>query len=976
MIYRTKWILPFVILVGVCGETANLKAAPSPHVAKTNIPVHTPPQDTRSYKSFELTNQLKVLLVSDPETERSAAALAVGVGSEQDPDDSPGLAHFVEHMLFLGSEKYPSPHGFKQFMTQNGGMYNAYTTADQTNFFFEVGAASLAPALDRFSQFFISPTFDENYIDSELKVVDAEYQMLKGNEGWVSMSLMKPAVNPDHLFSRFEAGSRQSLAGDKINPIKNRVADFYNTYYAANTMTLVVLGKEPVEALQKLVEKNFSTIKSKGEAVDVTNPITENPLFLASKQPQLLTMSLNDPQPQMTLSFSIPAFVTHYQEKPEEFIVNILNDNNEGGLKAQLKEKGWVNGMMAGSRLSTRSYATFDIQFALSEEGMSHYTDIAGAVFQYLRLIKQEGISDKRYSQQQQRVAEQFRFQEKIPAIAYVGELANNLQSYPIKDVFSGPRLMVNYDAAAIEKYFKYLTPEKVLLSLSGTGKPLKQLDEWSGHQYTLSTISAETYAQWQAKSFVSHLSLPIVNVTSLAESSAAPMLESVVAGVANTQASGLEPSVIDHEKGFTLWYKQDDKFRVPKTDTYFMLESSALKASPKVTAMKGLYIMMINEALLSSSSQFRDAGVHHTIHPAKRGINISLSGMTDPQPALLDIILRAVTGHSFTEQHFTIAKQNLASMYQQYQLGQPIDKVMNAITVTLDPLVWEVNALEAELKSLSFDDVRAYQTAFLSQLDVTGLSHGSLNKNQALQLGDQVKKALKIAKNGAVMPQPKVINLPQSESWLRALEGGNSGNIAVVLYSQVQNGTVKEAASVRLLGYLLQSELFNTLRTEHSMGYIVGAAPMPVYNVDGLAIYAQSPNLSATEIQKELETELKGMNARIMALSDEAFDKVKHALLSFLTQEPNLKARSDFYWMKIALKSPSFLQKEQLIEALNHLNKADFSTFCHRFLSTEASNGLVIHSQPATKSMTTGNKFKIISSLAEFKENANYVTE
>ena len=971
-----KWILPFVILVSACGETANLKEPSSPQVVKTNSPVHTPPQDTRSYKSFELENHLKVLLVSDPETERSAAALAVGVGSEQDPDDSLGLAHFVEHMLFLGSEKYPSPHGFKQFMTQNGGMYNAYTRADQTNFFFEVGAASLAPALDRFSQFFISPTFDENYIDSELKVVDAEYQMLKGNDGWISMSLMKPAVNPDHLFSRFEAGSSQSLAGDKINPIKNRVADFYNTHYVANAMTLVVLGKEPVETLQELVEKNFSTIRAKTAASKTASAVLDPPLFLKSKQPQLLTMALNNPQPHMTLSFSVPAFVTHYQEKPEEFIANILNDNNKGGLKAQLKEKGWINGMMAGSRLSTQSYATFDIQFALSEEGMNHYTDIAGAVFQYLRLIKQEGVSDKRYSQQQQRVAEQFRFQEKIPAIAYVGELANNLQSYPIKDVFSGPRLMESYDGPTIDEYFKYLTPEKVLVSLSGTGKPLKQLDEWSGHQYTLSTISAETLAPWQTQSFVSDLSLPTVNITSIAEHSAPPTLESVEMDMSNAPTGGAEPNVINHEQGFAMWYKQDDTFKVPKTDTYFMLESSALKVSPKVTAMKGLYIMMINEVLLSSSSQFRDAGVLHTIHPTKRGINLSLSGMTEPQPALLDIMLKAVTSHSFTEPHFTIAKQNLLSMYQQYNSSQPIDKVMNAITVTLDPLVWQVSELETELKSLSIEDVRAYQTAFLSQLEVTGLSHGSLNQNQALQLGDQVKKALKITENGAVMPQPQVINLPQDERWLRALEGDNSGNVAVVLYSQVQQGTVKEAASVRLLGYLLQSELFNTLRTEHSMGYIVGAAPMPVYNVDGLAIYAQSPNLSATEVQKELEAELNGMSARIMALSDEAFDKVKHALLSFLTQEPNLKARSDFYWMKIALKSPSFLQKEQLIKTLEDLSKADFVAFCHLFLSAETSNGLVIHSQPATKSMTTGNKFKIISDLAEFKGNANYVTE
>lgn len=50
---------------------------------------------------------MRVLLVSDPTTERSAASMSVGVGHMSDPDNVPGLAHFLEHMLFLGTEKYP-----------------------------------------------------------------------------------------------------------------------------------------------------------------------------------------------------------------------------------------------------------------------------------------------------------------------------------------------------------------------------------------------------------------------------------------------------------------------------------------------------------------------------------------------------------------------------------------------------------------------------------------------------------------------------------------------------------------------------------------------------------------------------------------------------------------------------------------------------------------------------------------------------
>lgn len=63
--------------------------------------------DDRLYRGLELENGMRVLLVSDPSTERSAASLSVGVGHMSDPDHIPGLAHFLEHMLFLGTEKYP-----------------------------------------------------------------------------------------------------------------------------------------------------------------------------------------------------------------------------------------------------------------------------------------------------------------------------------------------------------------------------------------------------------------------------------------------------------------------------------------------------------------------------------------------------------------------------------------------------------------------------------------------------------------------------------------------------------------------------------------------------------------------------------------------------------------------------------------------------------------------------------------------------
>ncbi|ELW65468.1 Nardilysin [Tupaia chinensis] len=85
----------------------------------------------------------------ETDTVLSAAALCVGVGSFADPDDLPGLAHFLEHMVFMGSLKYPDENGFDAFLKKHGGSDNASTDCERTVFQFDVQRKYFKEALDR-----------------------------------------------------------------------------------------------------------------------------------------------------------------------------------------------------------------------------------------------------------------------------------------------------------------------------------------------------------------------------------------------------------------------------------------------------------------------------------------------------------------------------------------------------------------------------------------------------------------------------------------------------------------------------------------------------------------------------------------------------------------------------------------------------------------------------------------------------------
>ena len=91
------------------------------------------------------------MLISDPETDKSAASLDVKVGSSLDPRDFYGTAHFLEHMLFMGTEKYPSENEYSEYIANNGGMSNAYTSLTDTNYHFDSSNEGFYGALDRFA---------------------------------------------------------------------------------------------------------------------------------------------------------------------------------------------------------------------------------------------------------------------------------------------------------------------------------------------------------------------------------------------------------------------------------------------------------------------------------------------------------------------------------------------------------------------------------------------------------------------------------------------------------------------------------------------------------------------------------------------------------------------------------------------------------------------------------------------------------
>jgi insulysin len=227
-------------------------------------PLETPGCDQREYGQVMLGNKIIATLISDKTLTRSSCALAVDVGASDDPVEYPGLAHFTEHMLFLGTEKYPRENYYKQFLNTHGGSSNASTSMEATVYRFDVNSTHFPEALDIFSQFFKNPLFSSDSTSREIKAVDAEDSKNRQLDGRRTLQILKCLVNPSHPYRKYSTGNILTLArGDPDRNgqlIREKMKAFYQKYYLSRKMGVSLAGPQSIRELEALAQLYFSDV--------------------------------------------------------------------------------------------------------------------------------------------------------------------------------------------------------------------------------------------------------------------------------------------------------------------------------------------------------------------------------------------------------------------------------------------------------------------------------------------------------------------------------------------------------------------------------------------------------------------------------------------------------------------------------------------------------------------------------------------
>ncbi|PUA30321.1 MAG: peptidase M16 [Cellvibrio sp. 79] len=910
--------------------------------------------DKREYRYLVLENQLRVLLISDPATEKSAAALDVNVGANQNPRDREGLAHFLEHMLFLGTEKYPHAGEYQEFISQHGGSYNAYTAAENTNYFFDIDNNQLEPALDRFSQFFVAPLFSPEYVERERKAVHSEFLAKLKDDGRREWEIYRELMNPNHPGAKFSVGNLTTLADRDGHSVRDDMLAFYEQHYSSHLMNLVVLGREPLNVLEEMVQSRFNKVPHREIKISTQYPTFFSPGTL----PASLDIKPEKELRSLSFSFPIPNPDNFYLTKPYGYIAHLLGHEGSGSLLSLLKRLGWADAVYANTALENRSDALFQLSIQLTPQGVRARDQIVSLVFHCIEQLRERGAASWRYSELQIMSDLNFRFQEKRAPMETVSELAQSMSIFKPQDILSGNLLYANYDEKLIQKSLSYLADDNVLIALTAPEVDVYRVSQLYSAPYSLRAGISELMELKPAVR--QELSLPDKNLF-------IPKRLTVKTGSMLEQQGDVinrKPELIVNNKNTRVWYAQDREFIQPRATINLRVKSPLASTSALGAAREQLFVALINDQLNEFVYPARLAGIDLAVEANARGFDIKIFGYSARQGLLINKVMESIKAGKFNEDRYSLLKENLLRNLRNQNKDLPYQVLAKQIPVLQTSPSWSNAQLIAALESTTFEQFNQFVGRHLIDARLDAFFYGNYFRAEALKLAVLAEHELLNKQAVRELPEQKLLMLPQTSDkpWLYVHNLEHPDNI-IELLIQSPSASIDDNAHMLLVRQLLQPAFYHQLRTQKQLGYIVAAIPAQLLTLENTLLVVQSPVASEAEIINEIDRFLADKVTGIA--NPEEFSINQQSLINEL-REParSLKEQGDRYWNAITVYEEQFSRRLDLADAVVRITPESLAKY-YRAVFTDKNRRLWLSSQK----LTERENFFLIDNLLSYKQ-------
>jgi insulysin len=804
------------------------------------------PTDKAEFRHLVLDNGLRVILVSDPKFNRSAASLVVGVGQIDDPRDHPGLAHFTEHMLFLGTEKYPEVAEYGNFITTNGGSSNAYTASDHTNYQFEVRHEAFPEAVDRFAQFFIAPLFSPEYTAREIMAVHNEAMRYIQDDGRRAHAVRRELYDPAAGESIFSTGNKDTLAGATPAIVR----EFYERTHSADRMALALAGTASLDELERLARGSFAAVPRRD-----LPPIEREARFLPRRETlRLATIEPLRELRSLLLEFALPPTRPHFAAKSDDLLAALLNYGGPGGLVEALKAADLATGVGAGIWDRTPAYGSLFIGADLTPHGAENIAAVFDHVFAYLAFLREAPFPTAFWHDLARIAALRETYEDRGEGVALVTELANQALFFPLELAERVPHVWAAPDEASYRALLAVLTPDNLLTTFAARGVPTDRTEEIYGVAYGYGEDD-EAYARLLNPT-PRDFSLPGAN----------PFLPG------ETRLIAERPHRLIDEPGLSLYYAVDVEFERPQTTLIYRFVPRRALAGPEADVLLRFYSMLVNDALAPAASQANLAGVSYSLNAGLGGLSLTVSGFGDSPARFAQHVAAELLTFAPTEARFASLKEALERGLRSYPQTEAFRQAGDRSGALLREFSYLPDQLIDRAATVTWNEVITFAGEFLAVGRVEALAHGHITPAAAMAAARDFTSALGARPAAAAdLLRPRLLTLAPGEVIVDTgrIEGVNSTYRG--LYYLPDDAPRTRALATVLQGFVGEP-FFTELRTKQQLGYIVGSGASSVQRQHVLLFVVQSSGYDADDLRTRAETFLATLPAELAALESDAF--------------------------------------------------------------------------------------------------------
>lgn len=884
--------------------------------------------DKKKYKYLTLKNDLDVLLISNKNTNRSTVALTINIGSLYNKIE--GLAHFLEHMLFMGCKKYPNENHFFSTINRYGGISNAFTTNNFTSYYFTVDDEHLFESIDIFHNFFIDPLFKNDSINREIIAVNSEYEKNMSIENRKIEEILKDISENSHPYKLFDCGNKKTL---NVKNIRDNMIDFYNTYYSSDLMKLVISSNHSLDELTELSLLFENIPKKKINKINKLDfPIVKKHNGNCIKYIEMLTTNKKN---KLTFVWQLKNDNIYNKEKPLLYITYLLQHESTSSLNYLLSKIGYIYDMeinyeyMGYDNYCIDDIYMFYIQFILTPIGQKNINIILMLLEHYICSIKKNGVNFDIYNEMIN-ISKINVLYSNNSDVNTITDLSIQMHLYDdVKNILINKCVYDEYSDKTkniICKYLDEMTIKNCIVIYISKFKKLLKKTKWYGAEYnTYDNVPGYTNTNHDFPYFSFQLNPYVIDKLN----------------IINYRKKSHELSKVNN-----VLYKHIDTYNNSTICSGIIYHSELINNDIINYICCELYILSLYEINKPIYYFGKQMEMYFSIHMSYNKLIIRNKGYYDNIiPFLLDIRKNFFDFKKMKKIFDKIKMEYLENLdnfkyigsysYAKYVLKKeaennffPYDeKIKNVGKITFDIFVETIKKI-----------FNSFQTQFLICGNINNKIISEIKKMFNIGNNKYINDTTSFAKK---LTLGQIINI--NENTLDEKEINSVINITFQLFHiNIENihYAIYNICLSNLLKIMISESFFNVLRTKKQFGYIVKCSTTKLDREDNplmcMSFVIQSTK-NLNEIEENIFKFLLEYRETLEKMNLETFESYKNTMINLLEKKyDTIEEEFDFYFKLVHSNLYVFNYIEITIDTVNKISMDEFLTFYNDFFINE----------------------------------------